>query len=222
MKLISEINEEVRYLTEASETGKKFHYLEGVFMEADCANRNGRRYSNDILKKEVTRFNEEVIKQNRGFGELGHPSGPTINLDRVSHMITSIKENGSQYIGRARIAETPMGGIVRGLLETGARLGVSSRALGSLKEGKDGIMEVQSDLRLITVDVVADPSAPNAFVEGIMEGAEWFFNESTAQWIQEKADKLKNTIKKMTSTEIEEKRVKMFGSFINELASRKS
>ena len=222
MKLITELNENVSYFTEANESGKKYHCIEGVFMVAAERNKNGRIYPESVLANEVNRYNEEVVKTKRAFGELNHPSGPTINLDKVSHLITNIHKEGTKFIGKARIAETPMGSIVRGLLETGAQLGVSSRALGSLKESKGGIMEVQPDLRLITVDIVADPSAPGAFVEGIMENAEWIFNESTGEWVQERAHNLRNKIRSMSLDEVQNKRVQMFESFIAGLTAKDS
>jgi len=213
MKLLREINESVEYLIEDKE-GKKNHYLQGVFMEGGIKNRNGRIYEDNVLRPEVERFNKEIVKENRGFGELGHPAGPQINLDRVAIIIKEISQNGSQYRGKALVTETPMGQIVKGLLEGGAKLGVSSRALGSLKEGRDGAMMVQNDLKIITVDVVSDPSAPNAFVEGIMESNEWI-QDSTGNWkIMEAVETVKKKIKKLNVRQINEDKIRLFEDFI--------
>ncbi len=174
MRLIAELNENVEYITEAN--GKDL-FIEGVFLQADLKNRNGRLYPGAIMEKEVKRYTKEYIDKKRAFGELGHPEGPTINLDRVSHMITSLKKEGSNYIGRAKITDTPHGNIVKNLIKEGAQLGVSSRGMGSLKANKKGIQEVQGDFYLATAaDIVADPSAPDAFVNGIMEGKEWVWD----------------------------------------------
>ena len=169
MKLITEINEEIEYISEAA-GDKKNYKIRGVFMQGNMKNRNGRMYPMETLQKEVKRYNEEYVNKKRAFGELGHPMGPTINLDRVSHMITSLSPDGDNIIGEAKILDTPMGQIVKNLIDEGAMIGVSSRGMGSLKE-KNGVAEVQNDFYLATAaDIVADPSAPNAFVEGIMEG----------------------------------------------------
>ena len=174
MKLITEEIESVEFLVE-QKNGKKSMYIEGVFLQGNITNRNGRMYPAEVLRKEVARYNENHIQSGRALGELGHPEGPTVNLDRVSHMITSLKEDGNNWIGKAKIMDTPMGRIVKELISEGAQLGVSSRGLGSLKE-KNGINEVQGDFMLATAaDIVADPSAPDAFVSGIMEGKEWVF-----------------------------------------------
>ena len=174
MKLITETVEDVQPIVESNEAGGKVYKLRGVMMESDTKNRNGRIYENRILSKECKRYILEYVQKNRALGELNHPSGPTVNLDRVSHMITSLKENGKQVLGEAKIIDTPMGNIVKGLIESGANLGASSRGLGSMRENKMGIMEVQSDFRLSTAaDIVAEPSAPGAFVKGIMEGVEY-------------------------------------------------
>lgn len=211
MKLLRELNESVEYIVEGE--GVKKHYLQGVFMEGGIKNRNGRIYEPEVLRPEVERFNREIVRENRGFGELGHPAGPTINLDRVAIIIKEISENGSQYRGKALVTETPMGQIVKGLLEGGAKLGVSSRALGSLEE-RNGAMVVQPDLRLITVDVVADPSAPNAFVEGIMENAEWVSDKHGGWKIMEAADTMKKKVKKMNVRAINENKVRLFEEFL--------
>lgn len=225
MKLLREINEGVEHLIEeGAEGAAKRHYLQGVFMEAGLVNRNGRIYSDDVLVPEVERFNKEIVKENRGFGELGHPSGPQINLDRVAIIIKEIARNGSQFRGKALVTETPMGQIVKGLLEGGAKLGVSSRALGSLKEGEGnyrGAMVVQPDLKLITVDVVADPSAPNAFVEGIMESQEWV-QDPTGGWkVMEVVEQTKKKMKKMNVKAINEQKIRLFEEFLASVVGKK-
>ena len=176
VKLISEAVEEVEYITEEKENGGKNYKIRGIFMQADIKNRNGRIYPMEVLDEEVKNYNKKFIQQNRAFGELGHPDGPTVNLERVSHMITSLKPDGKNFIGEAKIMDTPMGKIVKNLMDEGAKLGVSSRGMGSLKQ-KGGANVVSDDFYLATAaDIVADPSAPNAFVEGIMEGKEWVWN----------------------------------------------
>ena len=176
VKLIAEAVEEVEYITEEKEGGGKNYKIRGIFMQADIKNRNGRIYPMEVLDEEVKNYNKKFIKQNRAFGELGHPDGPTVNLERVSHMITSLKPDGKNFIGEAKIMDTPMGKIVKNLMDEGAKLGVSSRGMGSLKQ-KGGANVVSDDFYLATAaDIVADPSAPNAFVEGIMEGKEWVWN----------------------------------------------
>ena len=178
VKLISEAAENVEFITEEKKDGKSYK-IRGIFMQADVKNRNGRVYPLDILRKEVTKYNKNFIQQNRAFGELGHPDGPTVNLERVSHMITSLTPDGKNFIGEAKIMETPMGKIVKNLMDEGAKLGVSSRGMGSLNQ-KNGASYVRDDFYLATAaDIVADPSAPNAFVEGIMEGKEWVWNNGS-------------------------------------------
>jgi len=178
VKLISEsILQDVEYITEAKEDGKKSYKIRGIFMQADIKNKNGRVYPMEILQKEVKRYNEEFINEKRAYGELGHPEGPTINLERASHMITALYPDGKNFIGEAKILATPMGEIVKTLMDEGAKLGVSSRGMGSLEEKKDGASYVRNDFYLATAaDIVSDPSAPSAFVEGIMEGKEWVWN----------------------------------------------
>ena len=181
LKLISENLEEVQYITEENEKGEKEYKIKGIFMQADVKNRNGRVYPFDILKKEVSNYNKNFTKQKRAFGELGHPDGPTVNLERVSHMITDLYPDGKNFIGEAKIMDTPMGKIVKSLMDEGAKLGVSSRGLGSLQQ-KNGASYVKDDFYLATAaDIVADPSAPNAFVEGIMEGKEWIWDNGILQ-----------------------------------------
>jgi len=178
VKLISEsILQDVEYITEEKENGKKNYKIRGIFMQADIKNKNGRVYPMEILQKEVKRYNEEFINEKRAYGELGHPEGPTINLERASHMITALYPDGKNFIGEAKILATPMGEIVKTLMDEGAKLGVSSRGMGSLEEKKDGASYVRNDFYLATAaDIVSDPSAPSAFVEGIMEGKEWVWN----------------------------------------------
>ena len=177
MKLICEVNEQdVEYITEAKENGQKDYKIKGVFMQGEIKNRNGRVYPMQVLDEQVKKYTDNYVNQNRAYGELGHPSGPTINLERVSHMITDLTKDGTNYIGEAKIMDTPYGKIVKNLMDEGAKLGVSSRGMGSLKQNGDSQV-VQKDYHLATAaDIVADPSAPDAFVEGIMEGKEWVWN----------------------------------------------
>ena len=179
VKLISEEIQDVEYICEEKENGKKDYKIKGIFMQADVKNRNGRVYPMEVLDKVVKRYNKEYIKEKRAFGELGHPDGPTVNLERASHMITALYPDGKNFIGEAKILKTPMGEIVKSLMDEGAKLGVSSRGMGSLDQ-KNGANYVRNDFYLATAaDIVADPSAPNAFVEGIMEGKEWVWNNGS-------------------------------------------
>ena len=179
LKLFSEAVEEVQYICEEKEDGKKNYKIKGIFMQSDVKNRNGRVYPQEVLAKEVAKYNKNFINENRAFGELGHPDGPTVNLERVSHMITSLTPDGKNFIGEAKIMDTPMGKIVKNLMDEGAKLGVSSRGMGSLEQ-KNGANYVRDDFYLATAaDIVADPSAPNAFVQGIMEGKEWVWNNGS-------------------------------------------
>ena len=179
VKLISEEIQDVDYLVEETEGGKRDYKIKGIFMQADVKNRNGRVYPMEVLQKEVNRYNKEYIREKRAFGELGHPDGPTVNLERASPMITKLYPDGKNFIGEAKILKTPMGEIVKSLMDEGAKLGVSSRGMGSLDQ-KNGANYVRNDFYLATAaDIVADPSAPNAFVEGIMEGKEWVWNNGT-------------------------------------------
>ena len=199
MKLISEEATNVEFLTEAKKDGGKNYFIEGIFMQANKKNRNGRIYPTEILQKEAKRYTEEFIKKKRAFGELGHPDGPTVNLERVSHMIEELEEVGQNFMGRAKVLDTPYGKIVKNLIDEGAQLGVSSRGMGSLKAGKNGISEVQGDFYLATAaDIVADPSAPDAFVAGIMEGKEWVWDNGLLKetQIQEYKDKIEKSSRK--------------------------
>jgi len=221
MKLISELVEEVKILVEEKETGKKDFYIEGVFLQGNLKNRNGRVYPVEILDKEVARYNKEYIEKNRAYGELGHPQGPTINLERVSHMIKDLRRDGSNYVGRAKIMDTPYGNIVKNLMQEGAQLGVSSRGMGSLKENGKGVMEVQDDFYLATAaDIVADPSAPDAFVKGIMEGVEWIMDPNGSFKMIQVADQMRGEMKKMSVKQIEEQKFKKFATFFNELSKK--
>lgn len=216
MKLIKEHIEEVKLIVEESKTGTgKNYFIEGVFLQSNLKNRNGRMYPKEIMQKEVDRYTKEYISKNRAFGELGHPDSPSINLDRVSHMIKSLKIDGNNYIGRAKIMDTPYGKIVKSLIDEGAQLGVSSRGLGSLVQ-RNGVNLVQDDFQLATAaDIVADPSAPDAFVEGIMEGAEWVWNASTKSWIM--AEQMRNDIRRMSAKQVAESQARMFQTFLNGL-----
>ena len=214
MKLIKEINETVNYLEEES-NGKKVLHIEGPFLVAERKNRNGRLYEYNTMKKEVHRYTEDYINKQRAFGELGHPESPTINLDRVSHMIVSLKEDGNQWIGKAKILDTPMGNIARSLIEGGAQLGVSSRGMGSLKN-VNGVNVVQPDFYLATAaDIVADPSAPGAFVQGIMEGKEWMLVNGV--WTEQDHTQAIKQIRQASRQEIEEVSLRIFGNFMKKL-----
>jgi hypothetical protein len=213
MRLISEINDSVQYISEAN--GKDL-YIEGVFLQADVKNKNGRLYPGAIMAKEVKRYTKEYIDKKRAFGELGHPEGPTINLERVSHMITSLKEDGSNWIGKAKVADTPPGNIVKSLIKEGAQLGVSSRGMGSLKANKKGIQEVQGDFYLATAaDIVADPSAPDAFVNGIMEGKEWVWENGAIQEVE--IAKYKKIIKNSPEKRLTSIEAAVFEDFVSKL-----
>ena len=214
MKLIKEVVETVQYLTEEKD-GKKTLFIEGPFLVAERKNKNGRLYEYDTMKKEVGRYSEEYINKNRAFGELGHPDTPSINLDRVSHMIVGLKEDGNQWIGKAKILETPMGNIARNLIEGGGQLGVSSRGMGSLKN-VNGVNIVQDDFYLATAaDIVADPSAPGAFVQGIMEGKEWMLVNGV--WTEEDQEKSIRQIRRASTKEIEAVSLNIFENFIRKL-----
>jgi len=216
MKLICEINEDLEYIAEAREDGGKNHYIKGVFMQGNLKNRNGRVYPMEVLQKEVGRYQKEYIDRKRAFGELGHPSGPTINLDRVSHMITELKQSGDNFVGKAKIMDTPMGNIVKNLMDEGATIGVSSRGMGSLKPNKEGIAEVQNDFYLSTAgDIVADPSAPDAFVEGIMEGKEWIWDNGIIR--EGTINDYKEEISKTSTRDLTTAKLKIFEDFISKL-----
>jgi len=217
MKLIKELNEDLQFIVEeSSDSGKKSLFIEGVFLQADLKNRNGRMYPKEIMAKEVNRYVKEQVNTKRAYGELGHPEGPNINLDRVSHMIVSLREDGNNWIGRAKILDTPMGNIASSLIKEGAGLGVSSRGLGTLKE-VNGINEVQDDFMLATAaDIVADPSAPDAYIQGIMEGKEWVFVKGV--WQDREIEETKNLIKKTSSRNLSETKVKAFEAFLDKIS----
>ena len=223
MNLISEYRDDsVEVITEAKEDGKKNYFIEGIFMQGDIKNRNGRIYPSATLESEMKRYQKDFIETKRALGELGHPDGPQINGDRVSHLITDMRREGNDFYGKAKILSTPMGEIVKSLLDEGVKIGVSTRGLGSVKAGRDGVMEVQKDFHLSTVDIVTDPSAPNAFVNGIMENVEYYYDIASGNWraqqvienIQEEVEKKVNrvvrTIDEATAT-------RMFESFIRSL-----
>ena len=216
MKLIREEIESVEFLVE-QKNGKKSMYIEGVFLQGDIQNRNGRMYPIATLRKEVSRYNENHIQTGRALGELGHPDGPTVNLDRVSHKIVSLKESGSNFIGKAKILGTPMGKIATSLIEEGVKLGVSSRGIGSLKPTREGVNVVSDDFMLSTAaDIVADPSAPDAFVEGIMEGKEWIWDGGVLrERAAAKAYREINTL--VTQKQLDEKKLDVFNNFLNSL-----
>ena len=214
MKLIRELTESVQYLTEEKD-GKKTLFIEGPFLVAEAVNKNKRMYKEETMRNEVKRYNEEYITKNRAFGELGHPDTPSINLDRVSHIIVGLRQEGTDWIGKAKILETPMGNIARSLIEGGAQLGVSSRGMGSLK-AINGVNIVQDDFHLATAaDIVADPSAPGAFVQGIMEGKEWMMVNGS--WTEVQYEEAKREIKQASSKDIERVSLKIFENFIKKL-----
>lgn len=213
MKLITETTLGVQLVTEEKD-GKKNYFIEGVFMQSETKNRNGRLYPNSVMGKEVGRYNREYVEKNRAMGELGHPEGPTVNLERVSHIIKDLRIEGKDVFGRAKILDTPYGKIVKNLMDEGAKLGVSSRGMGSLKE-QDGVNVVQEDFMLASVDVVADPSAPNAFVNGIMEGKEWIWDNGIIKPVQ--IETYKKIIEKTSSRNLEEQAVRLFTDFIAKL-----
>jgi hypothetical protein len=216
MKLITEVNDNVRYITEEKD-GKKSLFIEGVFLQSNLKNRNGRMYPAEIMEKEVQRYMTEAVENKRAFGELGHPDGPSINLDRVSHIVTELYRDGDNWMGKAKITDTPMGNIARGLIESGGQLGVSSRGLGTLKENRDGVQIVQDDFHLATAaDIVADPSAPDAFVRGIMENKEWVIVDGL--WTEQASDMAKKVIKKANKKQLEEAKMIVFENFLNRLA----
>ena len=213
MKLITEFNESIN-ITEGS---KKEMYIEGIFMQGNIKNQNGRQYPTKTLDKEVNRYVKEYVNKKRALGELGHPEGPSVNLDRVSHMITELKRDGDNFMGKAKIMDTPYGNIVKNLIKEGTNLGVSSRGMGSVKE-VDGIDEVQEDFVLATVDIVSDPSAPGAFVNGIMEGKEWVWENGVIK--ETNIQDYKNVILKTNKKYLDETKIKMFEDFMTNLKSR--
>jgi len=212
MKLITEHTDDIQIITEEKE-GKKSYFIEGVFMQSDIKNRNGRVYPTSVLVKEATRYNKEFVEANRAMGELGHPEGPQLNLDRVSHIIKEMKIDGKNIWGRAKVMDTPYGKIVKNMIDEGVKFGVSSRGVGSLKTTKDGINEVQNDFNLAAVDIVADPSAPDAFVEGVMEGKEWALENGN--WKQ--IERIRETIKRTPKINLDEAKLQAFNAFLRGL-----
>ena len=217
MKLISEHVDHIDYIVEADQEGKKNYRIKGVFMQSEIKNRNGRMYPEQVLAKEVKRYNKEYVNQKRAFGELGHPDGPTVNLERVSHMITSLKQDGQNFIGEAKVMDTPYGKIVKNLIDEGAKLGVSSRGMGSL-EPRGRMQVVKDDFYLATAaDIVADPSAPNAFVEGIMEGKEWVWDNGIIKEMDIEEYKQELNRKYEFAQAREEKNAEIFADFMSKI-----
>ena len=216
MKLIKELIEEenLQFITEDRD-GEKRYYIEGVFMQADVKNKNGRMYGSSMLSKKVDEYVKNFIEKNRAYGELGHPANPSINLERVSHRIVSLERDGSNFVGKAQVSSTPYGNIVKGLLEDGGKLGVSSRGLGSLMK-ENGVLKVQNDFMIVTpADIVADPSAPDAFVEGIMEGREWVWDNGIIR--EKKVEDYKQIIEKTPSKDLKMVKLKLFEDFLSKL-----
>jgi hypothetical protein len=216
MRLIREVFEQTNTIVESKLGKGKEYFIEGVFLQSELKNRNGRMYPESVMDNEVNRYIKESVDKNRAYGELGHPDTPSINLDRVSHMIVSLRKEGTNYIGKAKILETPMGQIARGLLDGGANLGVSSRALGSLQTNNEGVQIVQDDFMLSTAaDIVADPSAPDAFVRGIMESKEWVFVDG--KFVEQHIEEAKRSIRKASSRNLEEAQILAFQKFLSKI-----
>lgn len=215
MKLIREVIESTNLIVENSDKGKEY-FIEGIFLQSELKNKNGRMYPESTMDREVGRYLKEAVLANRAYGELGHPDTPSINLDRVSHLIVDLRKEGTDWVGKAKILNTPMGNIVRGLLDGGANLGVSSRALGSLQMNKEGVQIVQDDFMLSTAaDIVADPSAPDAFVRGIMESRDWVF--VGGKFVEEQIDSVKAAIKRSSSKNLSEAKLIAFQKFLREI-----
>lgn len=216
MRLIREVFEQTNTIVESKLGKGKEYFIEGIFLQSELVNRNGRMYTESVMDKEVGRYIKESVEKNRAYGELGHPDTPSINLDRVSHLIVSLRKEGTNYIGKAKILETPMGMIARGLLDGGANLGVSSRALGSLQTNNEGVQIVQDDFMLSTAaDIVADPSAPDAFVRGIMESKEWVFVDG--KFVEQHIEEAKRSIRKASSRNLEEAKIIAFQKFLSKI-----
>jgi len=215
MKLIREEIETAKVTITEGKNGKKSHFIEGVFLQGEIKNRNGRMYPISTLQREAASYNSKYIEKGRALGELGHPDGPTINLDRVSHLITSLKQEGNNYVGKARLLDTPMGNIAKNLIDEGVKLGVSSRGLGTIRE-RDGVKVVMDDFMLATAaDIVADPSAPDAFVNGIMEGREWIYNSGAIQ--EQTVEQIKKRIDNAALNQMEEVKLSAFNQFMSQL-----
>jgi len=216
MKLIREVHEQTSTIVEEKVGGKKNYFIEGVFLQSEIVNRNKRMYQEGVMDREVGRYMKEYVEKNRAYGELGHPDTPSINLDRVSHLIVDLRKEGKNYIGKAKILETPMGMIARGLLDGGANLGVSSRAMGSLKTNNEGVQVVQDDFMLSTAaDIVADPSAPDAFVRGIMESKEWVFVDG--KFVEQNIEEVKRNIRNTSSKNLQEAQLRAFQNFLSKI-----
>jgi len=214
MKLITEMNEDVQLIVESNDEGKKNYFISGIFMQAEQKNRNNRIYPMEVLEPKVDKYITEFVEKNRAFGELNHPQGPTVNLDRVSHIVKNLSCEGKNFMGKAKIMETPMGKIVQNLMDEGAKLGVSTRGMGSLKSA-NGINMVQPDFMLAAVDIVADPSAPDAFVDGIMEGKEWIWDNGVLK--EQTISEYKKAIKRTSSKQMKEEFSKLFEDFLRKL-----
>lgn len=214
MKLITEITEDIKYIKENVGNGEKTYFIEGIFMQSDVKNRNGRIYPKNTLAKETNRYINEYVNKGRALGELNHPTGPTVNLDRVSHIVKELYEDGKSIYGKAKVLDTPMGKIVKNLIDEGAQLGVSTRGMGSLKS-KNGYQEVQEDFMLAAIDIVADPSAPNAFVNGIMEGKEWIYENNS--WSERHTEVAKKLIKNSSGRSLEKNIVKLFEQYFRSI-----
>lgn len=219
MRLIAEHIHEIEFVTEAETGGKMSQFIQGIFAQAEVANKNKRIYPLSVLENEVKRYTMENINEGRAYGELGHPIGPNINLDRVCILIKEMKQSGNDFIGKAKILSTPFGNTIRGMIDEGCKLGVSTRALGSLKPRDGGINEVQADLRLLAVDVVADPSAPKAFINGIMEGTGWVWDAARQCYLEQHIDDVQKQVKKLSAREVTEHQVRLFGDFLNRLGN---
>lgn len=216
MRLIKEVFETTNLVVEEKLGKGKTYFIEGVFLQSELQNRNGRMYPEKVMDREVGRYIKEYVEKNKAYGELGHPDTPSINLDRVSHMIVGLRKEGTNYIGKAKILDTPMGQIAKGLLDGGANLGVSSRALGSLKTNNEGVQVVQDDFMLSTAaDIVADPSAPDAFVRGIMESREWVFVDG--KFVEKNIDEVKRVIRQTSSRNLEEAKILAFQNFLSKI-----
>ena len=216
MRLIKEVYETTNFVVEEKLGKGKQYYIEGIFLQSECVNRNGRMYTESVMDNEVSRYVKNYVDQNRAYGELGHPDTPSINLDRVSHLIVGLRKEGTNYVGKAKILDTPMGKIAKGLLDGGANLGVSSRALGSLKMNKEGVQVVQDDFMLSTAaDIVADPSAPDAFVRGIMESKEWVFVDG--KFVERNIDEVRTAIQKTSSRNLDEAKIRAFQHFLGKI-----
>lgn len=218
MKLISELTESIEFVTEEV-NGKKNLYIEGIFMQAELPNKNGRLYPRSVMEQAVDKYSSDRLNIKTSYGELGHPQGPKINEDRISHLIESLTWNGNDVHGKAKILGTEKGNIARAIIEGGGRLGVSSRGLGSLKENKSGLQEVQNDFYLATpADIVTDPSAPGALVNGIMEGVEWMYDEKNGLWFQQMVEDVKNEVHSLPKSQLnEEKFLEIYTRFVSGL-----